>query len=114
MPAHPTRLDLVLAEWCPHCVPLSVDAATPIARTLGIPLRLLDIDDRAQETVADDLVRRYGDWDPDYLIPQAFLEWSDGRVEHLMTGSPSGLADTRRSWERVRLRLTAPTGAGPD
>jgi hypothetical protein len=107
MAAHPLRLDLVFAPWCPHCVPLSTEPAPVLARRLGIPLRLLDIDDPAQERIADALVERHGDWDPNYLIPQLFLEWSDGRIEHLLTGDPSGLAGTRERWERVMARFPA-------
>lgn len=100
-PPRPTRLDLVYAPWCPHCVPASIGPATALAQQLGVPLRRLDIDRRDEEAVADDLVRQYGDWDPDYLIPQAFLEWSDGRVEHLLTGTPGSVEATRRSWEQL-------------
>src|SRR5271157_6062367 len=82
----PQRLTIVLAPWCPHCVPLSVRNGERLAQRLGIPLRILDIDRRAQEVIADRMVRRYGDWSPDYLIPQVFLEWPDGRTEHVLTG----------------------------
>jgi thiol-disulfide isomerase/thioredoxin len=102
MPPTPTQIYLVYAEWCPHCVPISTERAPRLAKTLGVPLVLLDIDVREQELQADALVQSFGDWDPDYLIPQLFLGWSDGRVEHLMTGvpgSPSG--GTRAHWDRL-------------
>lgn len=97
--ARPARLTIVLADWCPHCVPLSEVKTQELGRHLGVPVRRLDIDDRDQEREADALVERYGDWSPDYLIPQVFLEWTDGRVEHLLTGFPEGVSRTRRAWE---------------
>jgi len=96
--AEPKRLTIVLAPWCPHCVPLSVTEGNRLARRLKIPLRLLDIDHAAQEREADRLVRRYGDSAPDYLIPQVFLEWSDGRVQHLLTGFSEEVPRTARAW----------------
>ena len=95
----PQRLTVVLAPWCPHCVPLSVRYGRRLAKVLGVPLRLLDIDRRAQETTADRLVRQYGDASPDYLIPQVFLEWSNGRVDHLLTGFSEQVARTDRAWK---------------
>ena len=102
MPAEPDgrpqRLTVVLAPWCPHCVPLSVRNGRRLARRLGVPLRILDIDRRTQVTVADRLVREHGDPAPDYLIPQVFLEWSDGRVDHLLTGFSEQVPRTARAW----------------
>ncbi|MCI4372290.1 MAG: hypothetical protein L3K02_01400 [Thermoplasmata archaeon] len=94
----PVRLTIVLAPWCPHCVPLSVTEGGRLARRLKVPLRLLDIDHAAQEKKADQLVRRYGDPAPDYLIPQVFLEWADGRVQHLLTGFSEEVPRTARAW----------------
>ncbi len=108
MAVRPVRLDLVMAEWCPHCYPLSTEQAKLLAKDLDVPLRVLDIDQREQELVADDLVRRYGDWTEDYLIPQVFLTLDDGRVVHLLTGTPGSVAATGRSWERVRAELARP------
>jgi len=96
--AQPKRLTIVLAQWCPHCVPLSVVQGTRLARRLKVPLRILDIDRKAEETAADRLVRRYGDPAPDYLIPQVFLEWSDGKVQHLLTGFSEEVPRTARAW----------------
>ena len=95
----PQRLTAVLAQWCPHCVPLSVRNGRRLARQLGVPLRILDIDRRAQVKVADRLVREHGDASPDYLIPQVFLEWSDGRVDHLLTGFSEQVPRTVRAWQ---------------
>ncbi len=103
----PKRLDLVYAVWCPHCVPISTDRAPRLAKQWGVPLRLLDIDQPELERIADGLVETHGDWIPDYLIPQVFLEWSDGRIDHLLTGTPGSLEGTTRSWERL-LRVNHP------
>ena len=112
----PIELTIVLADWCPHCVPLSEEKVRQLGRRLGIPVRRLDIDDPEQERAADALVRSHGDWSPDYLIPQVFLEWSDGSVEHLLTGFPEGVSRTRRAWEdllgsRWLHHLSAPVSA---
>jgi glutaredoxin len=95
------RLVLVHARWCPHCVPISTDAAPRLAAALGVPLTLLDIDRPAEELQADDLVRRYGDWTEDYLIPQVFLDRGSGRVTHLLTGVPGSLTGTEEAWKRL-------------
>lgn len=101
----PIALDLVMAEWCPHCAPLSLELGQQLAAKLGVPLRILDIDVPEQERQADALVEAHGDWTPDYLIPQVFLERADGSIEHLLTGVPGPISGTRRAWERL---LTAP------
>ena len=98
-PREPRRLTIVLASWCPHCVPLSVRNGRRLARALHVPFRTLDIDQKGQGKEADRLVRGYGDNAPDYLIPQVFLEWSDGSVEHLLTGFSEQVARTAAAWE---------------
>ena len=98
-PPSPNRLTIVLAEWCPHCVPLSVRYGRRFARRLGVPLRLLDIDKPAQERAADRLVRAYGDASPDYLIPQVFVEWSNGKVDHILTGFSEQVPRTAQAWQ---------------
>jgi len=95
----PVRLTIVLADWCPHCVPLSETYGRRLARRLRIPYRRLDIDVRRQEKEADRLVRQHGDRAPDYLIPQVFLEWSDGKVDHLLTGFSEAVSRTRAAWK---------------
>ena len=97
----PKRLTLVYAAWCPHCVPISVDRIEALAARLKVPWRLLDVDRPDEERAADLLVRSYGDWSEDYLVPQLFLEWADGRVTHLLTGDPSSTEGTVRRWERL-------------
>jgi thiol-disulfide isomerase/thioredoxin len=98
---HPSRLTIVLADWCPHCVPLSEEKVHELAERLGVPVRRLDIDVPGEERQADALVKAHGDWSPDYLIPQVFLEWTDGRVEHIFTGFPEGVERTRRAWDEL-------------
>ncbi len=97
--ARPRRLTIVLADWCPHCVPLSDRNVRRLARALKVPVRRLDIDRRAEGRTADAVVQKYGDASPDYLIPQVFVEWSDGRVEHLLTGFSEEVARTARAWK---------------
>lgn len=94
----PRRLTIVLAPWCPHCVPLSVKHGRRLARELRVPLRILDIVRSRQEKVADRCVRDHGDASPDYLIPQVFLEWSDDSVQHLLTGFSEQVPRTDRAW----------------
>lgn len=64
-----------------------------------MPLRLLDIDKPAQERAADRLVRAYGDASPDYLIPQVFVEWSNGKVDHILTGFSEQVPRTAQAWQ---------------
>ncbi|MCI4325073.1 MAG: hypothetical protein L3K00_04215 [Thermoplasmata archaeon] len=100
--APPVRLTLITATWCPHCVPLSTDRLPALAKRLGLPSRVLDIDDPTQETEADRLVRSFGRWDDDYVIPQLFLERTDGTADPILVGvrgSPTSL--TRQRWEEL-------------
>lgn len=99
--ARPRRITLVVAQWCPHCVPLSVKNGRRLAKRLGVPLRILDIDRREQVGEADRLVRLYGDNSPDYLIPQVFLERSDGKVQLLLTGFSEQVGRTARAWRHL-------------
>ena len=94
------RVSIVLADWCPHCVPLSLENAKRMAKDLNSELRVLNIDDPEQEKVADQLVKEYGDYTPDYLIPQVFLE-DDGKVQHVFTGFSEGVSVTRAKWEEL-------------
>jgi thiol-disulfide isomerase/thioredoxin len=89
-------IDVVYANWCPHCVPAAVEPMKKAAAELGVPINLYDID-TADEMKADDLVKKYGDWSPDYLIPQIFVELEGGEVKHVLTGQPRGVAYTRQA-----------------
>jgi len=70
-----------------------------LAGVLRVPLRRLDIDLRSEERAADRIVREHGDASPDYLIPQVFLEFEDGTVQHLLTGFSEEVARTARAWK---------------
>ena len=88
------------ADWCPHCVPTTVGPVQRAAKELGVPCVLHDIE-TADVKVADELVKRYGDWTPDYVIPQVFFEMDDGRIEHVLTGDRRGLQYTRQAVEAL-------------
>jgi len=51
--------------------------------------------------VADRLVEEHGDWSEDYLIPQVFVEYTDGQVIHLLTGFSEAVSATKASWEAL-------------
>ena len=96
----PKSIHVVYAEWCPHCVPTTVEPMKRRASELGIPCVLHDIDTE-EEKVADELVEKYGDWKPDYLVPQVFLEYEGGRFKHVLTGDPQGITRTREGVARL-------------
>ena len=91
---------VVYADWCPHCVPTTVEPLRRAAKELGVPIVLHDID-AADVKKADELVETYGDWTPDYLVPQVFLEAEDGKIEHVLTGDPRGVPMTRQAVEAL-------------
>jgi hypothetical protein len=95
------RVSIILAHYCPHCVPFSLRNAEKMANDLGVPLRVLDIEIAAQELLADKLVEKNGDWSDDYLIPQFFVEYDDGRVTHLLTGFSEAVSATESAWEAL-------------
>ncbi len=87
---------VVYAEWCLHCVPATVDPIKKAAADLGIACHLYDIEtDEVKK--ADELVRKYGDWSEDYLIPQVFIEFENGEIRHVLTGRPEGVEFTQRA-----------------
>lgn len=94
------KVVLVYATWCPHCVPTAVDPVGEIAAELGAEAVLLDIDKRTEE--ADAMVREHGDWCPDYIVPQLFFEYEDGRVQHVLTGYSEAVDLTRRAFTNLR------------
>ena len=99
-------IHVVYANWCPHCVPTTVGPTLRAGEELGVPVILYDIDTEAEEK-ADELVKRYGDWTPDYVIPQVFIEEDDGRIEHVLTGDRRGLQYTRQAVEvLLKTRLS--------
>ncbi len=98
MSMKPVQISLVYATWCPHCDPLSVEQSKKMSKELGVPLRLLDIDKPESTKVADDLVKKNGDDCDDYLVPQVFLEFPDGKVQHIFTGFSENTEITKRHW----------------
>jgi glutaredoxin len=96
----PLAIHVVYAEWCPHCVPTTVEPMMRAAKELRIRYVPHDID-TAEEQKADDLVKEYGDWTDDYLVPQVFLEFDGGKMVHVLTGNPSGIDFTRRAVEAL-------------
>jgi thiol-disulfide isomerase/thioredoxin len=95
------RISIVFAHYCPHCVPFSLSNAEKMAKELRVTLRTLDIEDTEQERIADQLVEAYGDWSEDYLIPQIFIEYEDGRVQHLLTGFSESVLATKAAWKAL-------------
>lgn len=91
---------VVYANWCPHCVPTTVEPVRKAAEELGVRYLPHDID-TDDVKVADELVKKYGDWSPDYLIPQVFLEYQDGSIKHVLTGYPEGVSFTKRAVENL-------------
>jgi hypothetical protein len=72
-----------------------------MAEELGVPLLILDIEIPEQLEAADKLVKEHGDWSEDYLIPQVFVEYTDGRVDHLLTGFSEAVSVTEASWKAL-------------
>ena len=95
----PGQISIVLATWCPHCVPLSVDMVKKMSADLGVPYRVLDIDKPDEAKIGDDLVKEYGDDAEDYLIPQVFLEYPNENVTHVFTGFSEGVGSYAKALE---------------
>ena len=105
-------IHVVYADWCPHCVPTTVGPIQQAAKELGVPVVLYDID-TDDETKADELVKKYGDWTPDYLVPQVFVEMDGGNIEHVLTGNPRGVQYTRLAVENLlNTRLSKRDASG--
>lgn len=90
-------IHVVHATWCPHCHPTTVEPIEKVAAELGIPFFSYDIDIPEQAIKADDLVRKFGDWSEDYLVPQVFVESKEGKVQHVFTGYSEGVDSTKRA-----------------
>ena len=88
-------IQVVYADWCPHCVPTTVDPVKKKAEQIDVHCILYDIDDPNASEKADELVKKYGDWSEDYLIPQIFIEYENGEVKHVFTGYSEDLELTR-------------------
>ena len=88
-------IHVVMATWCPHCVPTTTEPMMAAAKELEVPFLTYDIDTPAVAK-ADQLVKEHGDWKEDYLIPQVFFEFEDGNFIHVLTGDPQGVQYTRQ------------------
>lgn len=102
-------IHVVYATWCPHCVPTTVEPMKKLASDLGVPCELYDIDTERMAR-ADELVKKYGDWSDDYIIPQVFFEYAGGSFRHMLTGYSEGVAYTRRAVENI-VNEMRPRGA---
>jgi glutaredoxin len=98
---HVSKVTIVYADWCPHCNPPGINAAKKLSKRLNVPLRMLNIDDAQQLKEADRMVTMYGDNSKDYLIPQIFLEYEEGPVQHVFTGYSESPSITQRQLDRV-------------
>jgi glutaredoxin len=97
---------VVYAEWCPHCVPTTVEPVRRKAEELGVPCILYNIDEADALKKADELVKGHGDWSEDYLIPQVFLEHENGEIRHVFTGYSEDVELTQRGINNLlRSRL---------
>jgi hypothetical protein len=115
------RILIVLAQWCPHCVPLSLERVQLMAAELGVGLRVLDIDRPDLVNEADLLVKQHGDLVEDYLVPQVFFEHDDGSKSHVFTGFSEGVQVTSARWDDffrskyyASLRKPPPLGIIPN
>jgi hypothetical protein len=90
-------IHMVHARWCPHCHPTTVEPMEKIAGELGITFISYDIDVPEQAIKADELVRKFGDWSEDYLVPQVFVETKEGRIQHVFTGYSESVDSTKRA-----------------
>lgn len=99
--AKPKSVHIVYADWCPHCVPAAVDPVKNKAAQIGIPCILYHVDDPEACKKGDELVKRYGDWSEDYLIPQIFLEDKNGEIRHVFTGYSEDLQLTRTGLDNL-------------
>lgn len=95
-----SRVKVVYANWCPHCVPTTVEPMKEVAREIGAELELLDIDVAGE--LADEVVQEHGDWCADYIIPQVFFEYTDGTVKHVMSGYSESVDMTKRAIANLR------------
>jgi len=98
VPPTAKSIHFVYAEWCPHCVTTTMEQMRKAAAELGVSFQAHDVD-TSDVQVADELVKKYGDWSPDYLVPQVFMEFEDGSFKHVLTGDTRGVAYTNQAVE---------------
>ena len=94
-------MHIVHATWCPHCHPTTVEPMEKMSKELGIPLFTYDIDRPDELRKADELVRKFGDWSEDYLVPQVFVETKNGEIRHVLTGYSESVELTKRAVNRL-------------
>ena len=99
------NIHVVYADWCPHCVPMTVEPVKKKAERIGVQCHLYHVDDPKASKKADDLVKKYGDWSEDYLIPQIFIEYENGEVKHVFTGYSEDLELTRSGLNNLLSHL---------
>ncbi len=92
-----TAVHVVHATWCPHCHPTTVGPMKEAAAKQGLKFFEYDIDDPEAVKRADELVKKYGDWSEDYLVPQVFLEAKGGKMIHVLTGYSESVELTKRA-----------------
>lgn len=90
-------IHVVHATWCPHCHPTTVEPVERLARELGVHFFSYDVDISEQAAKADELVRKFGDWSEDYLVPQVFVETMEGKIQHVLTGYSESVDSTKRA-----------------
>ncbi len=100
-------IQIVYADWCPHCVPTAVEPLKEIAKKLRVPCVLYHVDDPEYSRKADKLVREHGDWSEDYLIPQVFLEYDNGEIKHVFTGYSEDIELTKTGLNNLLSRSFA-------
>jgi thiol-disulfide isomerase/thioredoxin len=98
-------IHVVYADWCPHCVPTTVEPVKKKAKELEVSCLLYNIDDPNAVKKADKLVKNYGDWCKDYLIPQVFFEHENGKIKHVFTGYSEDVKLTRRALDNLLNHL---------
>ena len=91
-------IHLVSSEGCAHCASTTMEPMREAALELGASFKAHDVE-TSEVKKADELVKKYGDWAPDYLVPQVFLEFEDGSFKHVLTGDPRGVAFTQHAVE---------------
>ena len=94
-------IQIVYADWCPHCVPTTVEPLKERAEKLKLPCVLYHVDDPDTSKTADELVRMHGDWSEDYLIPQVFLEYENGDIRHVFTGYSEDIEPTKKGLDNL-------------
>jgi glutaredoxin len=81
---------------CPHCF-IAIQKIGETAKRLGLNCAYYDVFNDEESKQADELVKKYGDWSDDYIVPQVFFETDEGKIIHVLTGYPEGVKYTERA-----------------